>query len=238
MSKSSSHPCQRITSHHYATKLVHQPYQKHPLNTITHHNNQSRANTAKMAANFAPYQDSPEASRLASPRASLDRPRVISPQTTTPGRAYEQHDYFQGQPPSPAPLPETERSWTASRRREDVDVFTTSLGWRLDYEACLAYLLLPPAGGVFLLVMEHQSDYVRFHAWQSSLLFAFLFVVHVFFSWSGFISWVLFVGDVGLIAWLTWKAYQDGEFFFSFFEWGDLLGMRANELCSCDTGSV
>jgi uncharacterized membrane protein len=91
-------------------------------------------------------------------------------------------------------------------------MFTTSLGWRLDWEACLAYLLLPPAGGVLLLVLEHQSDYVRFHAWQSSLLFAFLFVVHVIFSWSGFISWVLFIGDLALIAWLTRRAYLDGEF--------------------------
>lgn len=90
-------------------------------------------------------------------------------------------------------------------------MFTTSLGWRLDYEACLAYLLLPPAGGVLLLVLEHQSDYVRFHAWQSSLLFAFIFVVHIIFSWSSFISWVMVVGDVGLIGWLTWRAYQDGE---------------------------
>jgi uncharacterized membrane protein len=91
-------------------------------------------------------------------------------------------------------------------------MFTTSLGWRLDWEACLAYLLLPPAGGVLLLVLEHQSDYVRFHAWQSSLLFAFLFVIHVIFSWSGFISWVLFIGDLGLIAWLTRRAYLDGEY--------------------------
>jgi len=91
-------------------------------------------------------------------------------------------------------------------------MFTTSLGWRLDYEACLAYLLLPPAGGVFLLVMEHQSDYVRFHAWQSSLLFAFVFVIHIIFSWSSFISWLLFVGDLAGIGWLTWRAYLDGEF--------------------------
>jgi uncharacterized membrane protein len=90
-------------------------------------------------------------------------------------------------------------------------MFTTSLGWRLDYEACLAYLLLPPAGGVFLLVMEHQSDYVRFHAWQSSLLFAFVFVIHIIFSWSSFISWILFIGDVGLIGWLTYRAYLDGK---------------------------
>jgi len=32
----------------------------------------------------------------------------------------------------------------------------------LDYEACLAYLLLPPAGGVLLLVLEQKSDYVRY----------------------------------------------------------------------------
>jgi len=45
--------------------------------------------------------------------------------------------------------------------REDVDMFETRLGLRMDYEACLAYLLLPPAGGVLLLMLEHRSDYVR-----------------------------------------------------------------------------
>lgn len=40
----------------------------------------------------------------------------------------------------------------------------------------MAYLVLPPAGGVFLLLVEHKSDYVRFHAWQSSLLFSAMFV--------------------------------------------------------------
>ncbi|KAH7400514.1 hypothetical protein DE146DRAFT_612256 [Phaeosphaeria sp. MPI-PUGE-AT-0046c] len=188
-----------------------------------------------MAANFAPYQDIPETQRalspppqgltsprLTSPRASLDRP-PRSTMYSPPTRAYEQQDYFGAGNDSPTttshnPGDDVERAaWTApspsggfgSRSRQDVDMFTTSLGWRLDYEAMLAYLLLPPAGGVFLLVMEHQSDYVRFHAWQSSLLFAFVFVIHVIFSWSSFISWVLFVGDVGIIGWLTWRAYLD-----------------------------
>jgi uncharacterized membrane protein len=31
----------------------------------------------------------------------------------------------------------------------------------MDFEAMLAYVLLPPAGGVFLLLVEHKSDYVR-----------------------------------------------------------------------------
>ena len=43
-----------------------------------------------------------------------------------------------------------------------MNLFETSLPLRLDYEATLAYLLLPPAGGVLLLVMEHKSDYVRY----------------------------------------------------------------------------
>ena len=42
-----------------------------------------------------------------------------------------------------------------------MNLFDTSLPMRLDYEAAMAYLLLPPAGGVLLLVMEHKSDYVR-----------------------------------------------------------------------------
>lgn len=40
-------------------------------------------------------------------------------------------------------------------------VFETSLGIRMDVEAALAYLLVPPLGGVVLLVFEHKSDYVR-----------------------------------------------------------------------------
>ena len=45
--------------------------------------------------------------------------------------------------------------------REALNDFETSLPLRLDYEACLAYLLLPPVGGVLLLIMEWKSDYVR-----------------------------------------------------------------------------
>jgi uncharacterized membrane protein len=126
-------------------------------------------------------------------------------------------------------------------------MFETRLGLRMDYEACLAYLVLPPAGPVVLLMLEHRSDYVRyvvgvellgsgeqhahganqrfifvrFHAWQSSLLFAFIFVVHIIFSWSSIISWFLFVGDLALIAYLTVRAYQDGEFCV----WKDLLAV-------------
>ncbi|KAG9729654.1 hypothetical protein KCU73_g12063, partial [Aureobasidium melanogenum] len=100
----------------------------------------------------------------------------------------------------------------SSRLRGDgYYVFETSLGIRMDIEACLPYLLLPPAGGVAMLIFERKSDYVRFHAWQSSLVFAALFVLHLLLSWSRFLSWLLFVGDLGLIVLLVFRAYRDAE---------------------------
>jgi uncharacterized membrane protein len=96
-------------------------------------------------------------------------------------------------------------------RGERLNEFETSLPLRMDFEACLAYLLLPPAGGVLLLVLEQKSDYVRFHAWQSSLLFSAIFVVHLIFAWSRFLSWVLFIGDLGLILFLVFRAYKDAD---------------------------
>lgn len=58
-------------------------------------------------------------------------------------------------------------------------------------------------------MMLIQRD--RFHAWQSSLVFAALFVLHLLLSWSRFLSWLLFVGDLGLIVLLVFRAYRDGE---------------------------
>ena len=93
----------------------------------------------------------------------------------------------------------------------NVGVFETSLGIPLRIEACLAYLLLPPAGGVVLLLFEHKSDYVRFHAWQSAMLFSAMFVLHIIFSWTSIVSWLLFVGDLALIGYLTLCAFRNAE---------------------------
>jgi uncharacterized membrane protein len=90
-------------------------------------------------------------------------------------------------------------------------VFETSLGLPLHVEACLAYLLLPPAGGVVLLLFEHKSDYVRFHAWQSALLFSAMFLIHVIFSWTKIISWMLFVVDVAAILYLAAGAWRNAD---------------------------
>lgn len=51
-----------------------------------------------------------------------------------------------------------------SAREGMVSEFDTSLGLRLDYEACLAYLAVPPVGAILLLILERKSDYVRWVA--------------------------------------------------------------------------
>jgi hypothetical protein len=38
-----------------------------------------------------------------------------------------------------------------------------------------------------------------------------LFVVHLLFSWSAFLSWLFFLGDLVLIAWLVLNAYRDAD---------------------------
>ncbi|PNP59566.1 hypothetical protein THARTR1_00739 [Trichoderma harzianum] len=74
----------------------------------------------------------------------------------------------------------------------EISEFDTSLGLRLDYEACLAYLAFPPVGA-------------------SALLFTAVMVFHVLLSWSSFLSWLIFIADLVLIGFLSFKAYQDAE---------------------------
>lgn len=62
-----------------------------------------------------------------------------------------------------------------------------------------------------LLLFEHKSDYVRFHAWQSALLFSALFLVHVIFSWTSIISWMLFACDIMIIGYLAYGAWRYAE---------------------------
>jgi hypothetical protein len=146
--------------------------------------------------NFAPYQDvDPERERALSPPPEEGR-RSKSPNLRTPSARSSA-----ASPPNlPPPSAFGDESAAAgnSEGLEDrgvhFDAFQTSLPLRLDYEAMLAYLLLPPAGPVLLLMVEHKSDYVRyrqlklkvppncaddfrsFHAWQSSMLFTAIFV--------------------------------------------------------------
>ncbi|KEY69855.1 hypothetical protein S7711_08996 [Stachybotrys chartarum IBT 7711] len=181
---------------------------------------------------FAPYQSSPpEHSRvaspdrgfgIASPRVSSDLRRPFSPATSPPPIQHPQPQRgwsgFDGQTStwnaaassSPFAGPPSS-SMPGSYPVAEVSEFDTSLGLRLDYEACLAYLAFPPLGAIILLVLERNSDYVRFHSWQSALLFTTLMLFHLFLSWSIFLSWLFFIADLILIALLTLRAYKDAE---------------------------
>ncbi|KAL4979289.1 hypothetical protein BDW66DRAFT_128100 [Aspergillus desertorum] len=168
--------------------------------------------------NFAPYQDeSPEVERAFSP--SLEN-RSKSPVIRSPPHSASIPGFT-----SAGGVPSSQFASSGhidagghgtSHGRGDVEgsrwnlgAFETSLPIRMDVEAMLAYLLLPPAGGVFLLLLEHKSDYVRFHAWQSSMLFTVIFIIHLILSWSSFLSWLLFICDLALIGFLSLKAYRD-----------------------------
>lgn len=134
--------------------------------------------------NFAPYQSSPpehgrvSPDRGASPRASLD----ATIRTFTPPKA----NPTQSPPPLQHPQPQRAwngfdgrpNSWGADERAAamssttsampgafpiaEVSEFDTSLGIRLDYEASMAYLIIPPIGPIILLILERNSDFVRY----------------------------------------------------------------------------
>jgi hypothetical protein len=139
-------------------------YQHHSLRSV------HLFNTLAVIAimDFAPYQDtSPETARTLSPpptdrRSSSFSPRVRSPAPLSPplqGPSRGANPWAPISGPSAQGIGNV-NNLEAGRGR--LDEFETSLPIRLDYEACLAYLLLPPAGGVLLLVLEHKSDYVRY----------------------------------------------------------------------------
>ncbi|KAE8150560.1 hypothetical protein BDV25DRAFT_154173 [Aspergillus avenaceus] len=168
--------------------------------------------------NFAPYQDeSPEVERAMSP-ALAETNRVKSPPIRSPHGSPPVSGLASNALPSPTQFGastgatgfgNTGYAGDVESGRWNMGAFDTSLPIRMDYEAMLAYLLLPPAGGVFLLLVEHKSDYVRFHAWQSSMLFTLMFILHLVFAWSSFVSWSLLLLDLFMIGFLSMHAYRD-----------------------------
>ncbi|KAE8353307.1 hypothetical protein BDV28DRAFT_133361 [Aspergillus coremiiformis] len=170
--------------------------------------------------NFAPYQDeSPEVERALSPAlgdANRVQPPIIrSPRGSPPvpgltSSALPSPSHFAGADHAePTGFGNNGFGRDVEGGRWNMSAFDTSLPIRMDFEAMLAYLLLPPAGGVLLLLAEHKSDYVRFHAWQSSMLFTVMFIIHLLFAWSSFLSWTLLLCDLAMIGFLSMRAYRD-----------------------------
>ncbi|KAK5080815.1 hypothetical protein LTR70_000480 [Exophiala xenobiotica] len=170
-----------------------------------------------MASNFAPYQDAPELERarsppLKSPPSSVDYSRAQSPPLRPSQTSRNISDITSQTLPAPDTFANTQNDgsgYEQGGRERNLEAFQTSIPMRLDYLAMLAYIGLPPAGGVLLLLLEHKSDYVRFHAWQGSLTFAAVFLLHLILSWSKALSWMLFILDLLLITFLARHAYTD-----------------------------
>ena len=120
--------------------------------------------------NFAPYQDeSPEVERALSPplpdvhgpkSPTFRSPRTTPPVPTLSVGGLPSSNHIGGSAGNGA-HGSTGFGNDLEGGRLSLGAFDTSLPLRVDYEAMLAYLLLPPAGGVFLLLVEHKSDYVR-----------------------------------------------------------------------------
>lgn len=134
---------------------------------------------------FAPYQDTnPETTRALSPPLPFRRshsftpspriPPLSSPRIQAPSPSSYQNDRTAS--PYQDRWPTTDDTHGSLERVTDIeagyfgniggqrralDDFATSLGMGMDYEACLAYLVFPPAGAIFLLIVERKSDFVR-----------------------------------------------------------------------------
>lgn len=114
---------------------------------------------------FAPYQDtSPETTRALSPPPHRSSSRSPVPKSPPAPNRPTTDPFSSALLPPPSHFSDEPRSranGALDPEAAHINAFETSLPLRLDYEAMLAYLLLPPAGGVLLLVLERKSDYVR-----------------------------------------------------------------------------
>jgi len=93
----------------------------------------------------------------------------------------------------------------------------TSLGMDENVEGLLAYLLGWVTGIIFLL-LEKDSDFVRFHAMQSTIIFLPLWIVIEIFKYVPIFGWILagLLELVGLIVWIVGmvKAYRGERYKF------------------------
>lgn len=90
---------------------------------------------------------------------------------------------------------------------------STGLDAKLAGLLCYAFGFV--SGVVFLIVEKRDRD-VRFHAYQSTLTFGFLFALSVVASWVPGIGWLIrvLIGPFSFILWLLlmWKAFEGERF--------------------------
>ena len=87
----------------------------------------------------------------------------------------------------------------------------TSTGLQQNIAGLLCYILGWITGIIFLII-EKDDKFVRFHAWQSIIVFGILTVLSIIFSFVWFLGWI--VGVISFIAWvvLMYKAYKGEKY--------------------------
>lgn len=93
---------------------------------------------------------------------------------------------------------------------EPLPVEKSSTGLEPRLAAVLSYLF-GFVSGIIFLVIERDSEYVRFHAMQSTVTFISLFVISVLarvLPLGGLIPWLVHVASLVLWALLMIKAWQ------------------------------
>ncbi|CAG8521061.1 3768_t:CDS:2 [Funneliformis caledonium] len=150
-------------------------------------------------ATFSPYTPPPDEQK--SNRNSVRYAPIPSSSTTASTSASASANPFAGVYRQTEQLPDGQIK---------INKYETGLPIRVDIEAALAYAL-GCVTGVMLLIMEQKNDYVRFHAWQSSLLFATIFFFHFIILFiNSVLSWIFAILEIGLIIFLCYRAYVDG----------------------------
>ena len=91
----------------------------------------------------------------------------------------------------------------------------SALGMEANIAALLSYLL-GFVSGIIFYALEKENKFVRFHAMQSIVVFAFLFVLNMVVKLLPLIGWAIstLLGIIGIVIWvlLMVKAYN-GEYF-------------------------
>jgi uncharacterized membrane protein len=91
----------------------------------------------------------------------------------------------------------------------------TSTGLQENAAALLCYVVWWITGIIFLL-LEPDNKFIRFHAIQSIIVFGFITLVAMVFSFmpiiGGFIGWIVWAIGVALWVVLMVKAYQGTKF--------------------------
>ncbi len=91
----------------------------------------------------------------------------------------------------------------------------TSLGLEENIEGVLCYVLGFVTGIIFFL-LEKESEFVRFHAMQSIVVFLSIVILQRVFEFIPFLGWMIswLLGLLGFILWilLMIKAYQGERF--------------------------